>query len=137
MPQLPVEFMLTDIQGEEKDILNACFVKGRLRASKPCKANGGATMGLFEGKVNYCWRMLCFSFCSARPHCCIPVCADFDISRFFYVHMKNGVITRDQQRAQEKEIIESMNDLLKRFEGTIPVVCQAGTMIWGKALGMI
>jgi hypothetical protein len=94
-------------------------------------------MGLFEGKANYCWRMLCFSFCTARPHCCIPVCAAFDIEHFFYKMMKNGVITRDQQRAQEREVIKSMDDLLKRFEGTIPATCQGGTMQWGKSLGMI
>jgi len=92
-------------------------------------------MDKFKGKVNYVWRMLCFDFCSNRPYACMPVTADFDLCHFFYTLEKQGAMGTEERRQMEKDTRKSLDDLIKRFESTLPVTFQAGTMRWAKALG--
>jgi hypothetical protein len=67
----------------------------------------------------------------------MPVTADFDLCHFYWVQEKNGLIGKEERRTMEKETIKSLNDLIKRFEGTLPVTFQTGTMRWARAFGVV
>ena len=150
MPVVPVDSMLrvATIEGLNARIIRAAF-KGKkgesvctLRASKPFPkfVADNSEESLFAACANYVWRMLCFSFVASAPHSCFPVTADFDIGSFFY--KKHGVTwnddcNREAYRAEKDGCIKEMDSLIKQFETTVPVTLQAGTMRWGRALGMI
>lgn len=120
MPILPVETLCNGLDDSEAQIIRACFRNGRLRAAKP---NRKRPCSDFEGRVNYVWRMLCFSYCDWSPHVCMPVTADFDIPTKNY----------DERRV----ITKALDDLIKRATSNLPVTLERGTMRWGRAFGMI
>lgn len=139
MPDLSVRELCKGLDSNQADIIRACFKRGGgLRASKPFKKiDYNAPDALFKGSVNYVWRMICFDYCNFAPHYCMPVTADFDFGRVYYRLEDQGVYTKEERRAKEKEKRESLDELIKRAEDNLPLKMQKGALRWGKALGML
>ena len=134
MPTLPVEMMLADCNNVEAGIVRAAFNGCKLRASKPFgRINYADHSGkaLAQACANYVWRMLCFDFVEHTPHSCFPVCADFDISHYFY--KKFGCVLfadNTEYHGCVKKTVAGLDALIKRIETGIPVAAMAGVMHW-------
>jgi hypothetical protein len=137
MPKLPFDAMITAAGLDEKEarIIRAAFNgrTGCLRASKPhAKITGSDDSALEKASANYVWRMLCFDYVGWGKHACMPVTADWDIA--FVLRDQHG---RDGYFDLVRQETVALNATVKRFESTIPVTAQAGTMRWGRALGLV
>lgn len=147
MPVYPLDTMFSDCSDWEESIVRMAFTNrgrfskdngnARLRANKPFKR-----VTTFEqGCANYVWRMLCFDLVGHGKHVCMPVCADFEISEACDIRRGYRPKWDDPQysdiRAEERDLLDMLDDLIKRFEKDIPIEQQAGIVRWGRALGMI
>ncbi len=134
------EQLTKGLEGTELEIVAGCFTrKGTLKASKPFKTSAciyGQNEALLKANTNYVWRMLCFAFLAERPHCCMPITADWDITAAFprYAYGTLDYITTKQAI---KSLIGQMDNLIKRAESNMPITSQAGAMRWARALGAI
>jgi len=124
------------VQGKENGF-------ARLREAKPFKT----VKTIEQGLTNYVWRMLCFDLVGSGKHACMPVCADFDIYE--------ALVLRDGKRpsynytegadnseckawdTEKRNLMKSMDELVKRVEKDIPFEQQKGIVRWGRALGML
>lgn len=140
MSQPNLEQLTTGLVGAELDIVRACFTrKGTLKTGKPFKTVDcvyGKNEALFKGNVNYVWRMLCFDFLPAHPHCCMPVSADWDMIAAFPRYAYGTLDYTTTKQAQDS-LRKQMDLLIKRAESNLPVTQQAGAMRWARAFGVI
>jgi hypothetical protein len=118
----------------EAGIVRAAFVGCKLRAGKPYNRidfDDHSGKALAQACANYVWRMLCFDFVEHTPHSCFPVCADFDVSHYFYKKFGCSVFDSKPGYAENvKKTIAGLDVLIKRIETGIPVTLMPGVMRW-------
>ena len=137
MPQLPVDQMCEILTATEEKLFRACIGRqNRLKSSKPFSTKDceHPIDGIWRGKVNYVWRMLCFDFVPYHPHCCMPVTADMDIH---HAYNRTTPLSRDERWEAVKTTVKELDDLTKRIESALPVTAQRGAMRWASALGLV
>ena len=118
MPEINIDSL--GLEGRDREIVEACLNKGKLRATKPK-----------DGEAAYVWRMTAFMVSPISAHQCMPVTADFDMPEKYWD--RSNPNSHKERRARCKEL-DALSD---KMVNAIPKQNWHGVRRWGRALGQI